>query len=340
MVRAMSRFPATQPVLVTGATGFVGANLVRRLLTLGCEPHILVRAKTNWWRLADIRTQLRVHEVDLLDFERLGQVVSAVRPRVIYHLATHGAYPTQTDADRVIRTDILGTWNLLRACSRVDYMLFVNTGSSSEYGAKPHAMRETDLLEPNSYYAVAKSAQTLLCQHVARAEQRPINTLRLFSVYGPYEEPSRLFPTIITRALAGRALEMVAPETARDFVYLDDVIDAYLRVEPLSAQVGGIFNIGTGVQSTLRDVVEAVLKATGVRVAVNWGRMPPRTWDAATWVADCAAARRVLTWVPKTRLEEGVRKTVEWFKQRAVPVSEARIRRRPRKARSQTPVSP
>ena len=101
-------------------------------------------------------------------------------------------------------------------------------------------MRETDLLEPNSYYAVAKGAQTLLCQHVAKAEQRPITTFRLFSVYGPFEEPSRLIPTLVRLCLEGRNLTLVDPETARDFVYIDDVVDAYLRIDKLAGLCGEV----------------------------------------------------------------------------------------------------
>ena len=147
-------------------------------------------------------------------------------------------------------------------------------------------MRESDLLEPNSYYAVAKCAQTLLCQHVARTEKRPITTLRLFSAYGPYEEPSRLVPTLIQRCLAGQDLSLVPPETARDFVYVDDVVDAYLCTGALAKLRGEIVNVGTGVQSTIRDLVEAIVDHTGARVEIRWGAMQaphhgPHRQDAA-----------------------------------------------------------
>src|SRR5947208_936064 len=136
-------------------------------------------------------------------------------------------------------------------------------------------MRETDLLEPNSYYAVAKGAQTLLCQHVAKAERRPITTFRLFSVYGPFEEPSRLIPTLVRLCLEGRNLTLVDPETARDFVYIDDVVDAYLRIDKLAGLCGEVMNIGTGVQRTLAPVGDTVLRETGAQARTRqprWGR--------------------------------------------------------------------
>ena len=306
---------ATERFFITGATGFVGAALARRLAALGCEIHALVRPDASKWRLAGIENRIQFYTGDLTAAERLREIVASIDPSVIYHLAVHGAYPHETDADRVILTNVFGTWNLLKACADLNYKLFVNTGSSSEYGAKQFAMRETDLPEPSSYYAVAKCAQTLVCAHTARAEQRPICTLRLFSAYGPYEAPTRLIPTLVTRCLRGEELDLVTPGTARDFIYVDDVVDAYLQVGQLNLQRGETFNIGTGTQSTMRDVVRAVTEAAGVRVKLNWGRLPPRPWDTETWVADPSKARQSLRWHAATSLTEGIRKTVEWCKE-------------------------
>jgi UDP-glucose 4-epimerase len=300
--------------LVTGATGFVGSCLVRKLAEIGCDVHAIVRAKANLWRLQGLDGRVHLHTGDLNNGEHLRDLVADIQPTVVYHLAVHGAYPSQTNADEIIRTDVFGTWNLLKACSEVDYKVFVNTGSSSEYGSKQFAMRENDLLEPNSYYAVAKAAQTLVAQHMARADRRPINTFRLFSVYGPYEEPTRLVPTLIQRSVQGSALQMVSPDTARDFVYVDDVVEAYLQIGQLSLHCGDVFNIGTGIQSSMRDVVRAVARCTGAKVRVNWGSMPARTWDTETWLADTTKVRRDLKWMPKTSLLEGIERTTEWFR--------------------------
>jgi nucleoside-diphosphate-sugar epimerase len=313
----------TKRILMTGAGGFVGAVLARRLLADGHEVHVLLKSATTRWRLADVAKDLRSHEVDLKDEEAVRRAAAIARPEVIYHLAAHGAYPFQTDPDGIIATNILGTWNLIKALSKTDYEAFVSAGSSSEYGFKEFAMRESDLLEPNSYYAVAKCAQTLLCQHTARTEQRPITTLRLFSAYGPYEEPSRLVPTLVRRCLRNEDLDLVPPETARDFVYVDDVVDAFLRIEQL-ARLGGrgeIINLGTGVQSTIRDVVDAIVRHTGARVECRWGKMQPRVWDSSIWVADCTRAKTLLGWQAKTSLSDGLLRTVEFMRSRGSEVS-------------------
>jgi nucleoside-diphosphate-sugar epimerase len=303
-------------ILITGAAGFVGAVLTRRVLESGHEVHVLLKSTSPGWRLADLTRDLKVHQGDLTDEAGVAALVADARPEIVYHLATHGAYPFQTNADGIIQTNILGTWNLLKALARTDYEVFVNTGSSSEYGFKEYAMRETDLLEPNSYYSVAKCAQTLLCQHVAKTEQRPITTFRLFSVYGPYEEPSRLVPTLVRLCLEGKDLTLVDPATARDFVYVDDVVDAYLRVDKLAALCGEVVNIGTGVQCSLGRMVEAVLAETAARVQCHWGTMPARIWDAKTWVADCTKSQRLLDWRATTSLTDGIAQTVAWMRGR------------------------
>jgi nucleoside-diphosphate-sugar epimerase len=306
---------SARKVLLTGAAGFIGAVLARRLLRDGHEVHVVLKSSSRKGRLEPISGDLQVHELDLREENSVRATVMEVKPQVIYHLAAHGAYPTQTDPDGIIQTNFLGTWNLLKASAAVDYEVFVNTGSSSEYGFKDFAMRESDLLEPNSYYSVAKCAQTLLCQHFAQVEKRPITTFRLFSAYGPFEEPSRLIPTLIERCLDGQPLKLVSRDTARDFIYVEDVVDAYLSLEKLAQLSGEIINIGTGVQSTVGDVVDAVLKHTGAQVECQWGAMPSRIWDAKTWVSDCTKSKRLLGWRPQTTLSDGLARTVAWTRE-------------------------
>jgi nucleoside-diphosphate-sugar epimerase len=301
--------------LVTGAAGFVGANLCRRLVARGEEVHVILKATTRPWRLDDIQSRLHAHQADLTDAAAVDRVIEEVRPSVIYHLATHGAYHYQGDAEQILKINVLGLWNLLRACNRVDYELFVNTGSSSEYGAKPFAMRETDVLDPNSFYAVAKSAQSLLCQHMGRTSDRTIVTLRLFSVYGPYEEPKRLIPNLMAAALGGRAIEMVSPETVRDFVYVDDAVDAYLEIDRLKQISGEILNVGTGAQTTLMQLVATMGAVHGRSIQAQWGKMAPRAWDSSIWVADVSKLRRLLGSVPRTNLEQGLSRTLAWFRE-------------------------
>lgn len=302
--------------LVTGAGGFIGANLCRRLVTAGEEVHVLVKPTTRMSRLDDIKDRFHTHHADLCDAQQVDRVINEIRPSVIYHLATRGAYPTQTDGEGILLINVFGTWNLINACRRHGFELFVNTGSSSEYGRKPFAMRETDVLEPDSYYAVAKCAQSLLARHCSMLSELPIITLRLFSVYGPYEEPSRLMPRLMMAALFDEEIEMVDPHTARDFVYVDDVVDVYLDIDHLKSLPGEILNVGSGVQRSLAEVVETTESVLGRKIAaLRWGKMPPRVWDTTVWLADVSKLRHLTGRYPATTLREGIEKSLTWFRE-------------------------
>ncbi len=299
--------------LITGSSGFIGSVLLRKLVDQKENVHIILREQSNTWRINDLLDKVTIYHSDLSNVVQLSEIVEKIHPNIIYHLATNGAYSYQKDANAIIETNILGTWNLLQACNQINYDLFVNTGSSSEYGFKSFAMRETDIVEPASYYAVTKCAQTLLCSHIAKQEKRPIVTIRPFSVYGPYEEPKRFFPTLMKSLLFKEEMNLVAPETARDQIYIDDMVDAYLKINELKNNPGEYFNIGTGVQSTIKEVIETAIKVTGCNTNFKWGSMENRNWDTNNWVADISKARQLLKWIPKTNLESGIKLTWDWF---------------------------
>lgn len=302
-----------QTFLITGASGFIGSVLLRKLIEKNREVHLILRKESKTWRINDLISKVTIHNSDLSDLKELTRIIKKIQPSIIYHLATNGAYSYQKDANQIIQTNILGTWNLLQACNSVKYKLFVNTGSSSEYGFKKFAMRETDIVEPASYYAVTKCAQTLLCSHIAKQENKPIVTIRPFSVYGPYEESNRFIPTLMSSLMFDKEMNLVDPNIARDYIYIDDMVDAYLKIDELKKNSGEYFNIGTGVQSTIKNAVETAIHVTGKKGNFVWGGMKNRNWDTNNWVADISKARQLLNWVPTTTLEKGLKLTWNWY---------------------------
>jgi nucleoside-diphosphate-sugar epimerase len=301
-------------IFITGGSGFVGANLVRALLDGDDEVHLLLREESDPWRLEGVLERVTVHRGEVGDLDAVRSALRASRPDWIFHLAVHGAYPTQNDSAQIARTNVAGTANLLNAACEIGFESFVNTGSSSEYGLKDHPPSEDELVEPNSVYAVTKVAATTLCRNAARETGRSITTLRLYSVYGPYEEPSRLIPAMIAYGMQGTLPPLAAPSIARDFVYTADVVDAYLRAaRRTTGEAGAIYNVGTGVQTTLGDVVEVAREQFEMTAQPQWNTMDARSWDTTTWVASIDKIRRELGWQPSTDFRSGFRQTAQWY---------------------------
>jgi nucleoside-diphosphate-sugar epimerase len=300
--------------LVTGATGFVGACLARRLLAIGHEVHIFARQNSDRWRIADIAPDLVAHDLDLRDSQAVERAVTAVRPEKVFHLATYGGFTFQKDLDAIYSVNLQGTVNLVRACEKAGFDSFIHTGSSSEYGMKGGPMKETDLLEPLGDYAVSKAAATLFCRSEALQKGLPIATLRIFSPYGPWDDPQRLIPYAISSLLKGVAPQLSSRTSVRDYIYIDDVIDAYLAVMRTDIIPGGIYNVGSGRQADIGAVVDRISGIIGNGIKAAWGAEAPRRAEPAVWVADAGMMKAAFGWQATTGLEEGLRQTVGWMR--------------------------
>ncbi|MBI3576831.1 NAD-dependent epimerase/dehydratase family protein [Candidatus Gottesmanbacteria bacterium] len=301
--------------LVTGATGFVGSNIVRELVRRNMPVSILVRKKDLNWRLHDISEKIDVHECNLLD-PALEKIISSLKPSIIFHLAAYGAMPSEKDVGKMIEVNYMGTMNLVNAVKKYGFKLFVNTGSSSEYGIKSRAMVETDILEPINDYGVTKAAATMACRKISCLEALPIVTYRLFSPYGYYEDSNRFIPYVVTHSLTNQPLDLSDPNYVRDFIFIDDVIRAYCDAIDTRFSYGTIINIGSGSQVSLNDIVQTSIDITGSTSKINWYSKPKqnRQIEPKHWKADINNAKKLLGWEPKIDLERGLRLMVNWLK--------------------------
>jgi dolichol-phosphate mannosyltransferase len=303
-------------VLVTGAGGFVGANLAARLAEAGHDVVAWIRPGSPTWRLDDHDAEIEIVPLDLLDTDAVDAGVRSAGADWVFHLAAHGAYSWQRDAELIMQTNLVATVHLLAACQRHGFGAFVNAGSSSEYGFQDHAPREDELPEPNSDYAVMKAAATLHCRFVAQRDNVHVVTLRLYSVYGPWEEPGRLMPTLVARGLEGRLPPLVSPDTPRDFISIRDTEQAFLQAAQRSdLERGSVFNIGSGRQTTLREVVDVARAQLGIGEEPKWGTEAQRSWDAAVWVGDARRAHEQLGWKAQDDLQAGFARLVDWLRE-------------------------
>ncbi len=307
-------YESPKRVLVTGGTGFVGANLTRRLVKDGHEVHLLVRPADTRWRIDSIAEDVRLFEAELQDAERVERVVAGINPQWVFHLASYGAYASQRNVQRIVTTNYNGTVNLVEACLKTEFEAFVGAGSSSEYGYQDHAAGERELPEPNSHYAATKAAATLYCRFTARDAGRRLATLRLYSVFGPWEDPTRLMPALLLSGLHGSLPPLVSPTIARDYLYVDDAVEAFILTAQLPVEeLGPVFNVGTGVQTSLRQLVELVRSQFRIRAEPQWGSMPDRHWDTDVWIADPRTIKAAIGWKPTINLEDGFRRFAKWI---------------------------
>ncbi len=303
--------------LVTGAAGFIGANLARRLLADGHDVELAAAPGTDTWRLDGLDAE--VSETDLTDAAATDALLALARPEWIFHLAAHGAYSWQADARRIAEVNVVGTANLLESALARGFAAFVNAGTSSEYGLKATAPTEDDAIDPNSAYAATKAAATMLLRQASLAHEAPIVTLRLYSVYGAWEDPRRLIPALVVAGLAGRLPPLVAPATARDFLYIDDAAEAFVLAASKPVAPGSVFNIASGTQTTIGEAVEVARRLFAIDEEPVWGSLPPRSWDTSTWVGDASKAGRELGWKPQYGFESGLRLTAEWARAEGWP---------------------
>jgi len=303
------------PILVTGASGFIGVNLFQHLLKERSDVYAAVRRGKNW-RLEEVNDE-RLVVVDLNDFASTKNMVDSLQPQTVFDCAAYGAYSFEEDGGLIYQTNfqsIVNLVGLLQARQGRQFCAFIHAGSSSEYGTNCSAPSEDSPCEPNSHYAVSKVAVASYLQYMGKHKSFPCANLRLYAVYGPYEDTSRLIPNVLRQALAGKLPPFVDARTSRDFIHVDDVVAAFVRTATAMQPelYGQSFNIGTGTKTTIGELAATTKRIFDVTDEAKFGTMEGRAWDLAEWYADPRNAIAKLGWRPRIGLEEGLRSTAEW----------------------------
>jgi nucleoside-diphosphate-sugar epimerase/glycosyltransferase involved in cell wall biosynthesis len=302
------------PVLVLGASGFVGANILRSLLAHRSDAYgTYFHAPA--WRLEGL-PETNLVQADLLVDANLDAVLDDVAPRTIFNCIAYGAYPFETDGELIYETNFNLTVKLLRRLESRPIACYVHSGSSSEYGDGAAGPHEDDLPQPNSDYAVSKVACANLLRFYGRKKKMPCANLRLFSAYGPLEDSSRLIPTVVTRGLEGDYPPFVNRDISRDFVYIDDVVEAYVdtALNLKSSNFGDSFNIGSGQKTTIGDVAATAADLFAIDEQPSYDSMQSRTWDIQDWYSDQTKTAAVIGWAARTKFADGLRMTMDWYR--------------------------
>ncbi|MDM0113954.1 NAD-dependent epimerase/dehydratase family protein [Variovorax sp. J22R133] len=303
------------PILVTGASGFIGINLFRAIAAERSDVFAAVRRSKNW-RMADVKDE-QIVAADLNDPAATKNLVTSLRPQTIFDCAAYGAYSFEEDGSLIYQTNFQSIVNLITLVQDMPFAAFVHAGSSSEYGTNCTAPAEDSPCEPNSHYSVSKVAVASFLRYMGKQKRFPCANLRLYAVYGPYEDTSRLMPTLLRKALAGQLPPFVDARTSRDFIHVDDVVSAFVRTATSMRPgiYGESFNIGTGVRTTIAELASQTKKLFAIDEAPRFGTMEGRAWDLADWYADPRKAFALLDWAPRVSLAEGMLSTAQWVRQ-------------------------
>ena len=303
----MSISPGTC-AFVTGASGFIGATLVRQLLQNGAAVACAIRPSTDLQHLREVRDRVAFHELDAGDSSAAARVLEIAAPNLIFNLATWRAPAPPASAER---TNAGGLANLLRYAAPRGARV-IHMGTSLEYGDRSGPCHEDDEATGESVHGISKAAASRLGRDYASRTGCRLVILRLFQVYGPRDRRTRFLPSLIDAALIGRPFALTPPGLRRDWVYVDDVVEAAMAAAAADLPPGEIINIGSGVETTNEEIVSLVERSTGRPVRVDPRPYTPRQWDAVHWVADIGKARRLLEWIPRHTLAHGISRTVEW----------------------------
>lgn len=306
------------PIFVIGASGFIGANLFYSLSALRDDVYAISRNPQKSWRLAGVDAA-KIINLDITDYSKVLDIVSEYRPATVFNLSAYGAYSRQTDSEKIHLTNYIGTLNILKSLSDVGCSAYVQAGTSSEYGLNCAGPNEKSELIPNSDYAVSKVSAGYLIKYYGRIHNLPAINMRLYSVYGPWEERDRLIPTLISHGLRGKFPYFTDKNISRDFVYVDDCTAAMVKTASTACVTnpGESINIASGVKTTIEDIALLSKKMFDIPDAPVFGSMQNRKWDLTEWYGDPALAERLIGWKSKTSFAEGLMHTINWEKENA-----------------------
>jgi nucleoside-diphosphate-sugar epimerase len=296
-------------VFITGAGGFLGTHLTRKLLSEGCEVAALIRGSATPWRLADIADQLFLIRGDLSSPTWMDQL-KRWQPEVGFHLAWYvepGKY-LQAHENLVSMTGSLSLLVELIACG---CRRIVMVGTCAEYDTDVGYLREDGPTRPASLYGTAKLCTGLLGRQLAAESDVDFAWARLFYPYGPYEDSRRAVPALVRALMRGQRFAASAGDQVRDYVHAEDIASALWHV--VHHRLTGVYNVCSGVPITIRGMMETVAQLTIGRVdLIDFGRMPNRAWEPPMICGDNHRLRST-GWSPRFSLVEGLRDTVQWW---------------------------
>ena len=314
---------STGKILVTGAGGFIGSHLVEALLDEGCEVRAFVRynSRNDFGYLEDLGDRLSGVEVvsgDLRDGETVRRAAEGCK--LILHLGALVGVPySYVSPGDVFATNLGGTLNVLEAARGCGAERVVITSTSEVYGTPLYVpIDEKHPLQGQSPYAASKIASDKLAESFHLSFDLPVTILRPFNTFGPRQSARAIVPTIISQALAGGPIRLGSLETSRDLLYVTDTTAGFIAIARHDSAVGKVVNIGTGCDVSVQQLARLIFDFLGkeLPLEVDEQRLRPARSEIPRLVCNYSLAEDLLGWEPRFTLEEGLRATLVWMKDR------------------------
>ncbi|MFZ7936455.1 NAD-dependent epimerase/dehydratase family protein [Bacillus thuringiensis] len=301
-------------ILITGAHGFIGSHLVKRLLKEGAHVFILAREHANLWRLKKVLKDIQVRNGNIINAFEVQTTVKQIQPDYIFHLAADTEHSLQDDSISKIKTNIIGTANIMEAVKLVGCRKVINLGSSSEYGATLHPIIENTPLNPQEIYGITKAAATQIAHHIAKRSNINIVTLRPFNIFGEGAPPKNLFTYIISQLIQNKEVHLTHCTQTRDYCYIENIVTGLILATTNTSIKNEIFNIGSGETYPLKFFVEKIFQHFNSQRKPLYGYIPHSLYERPDVISDVRKIKENLNWEVTVSLEEGIKNTVDWYK--------------------------
>jgi len=308
-------------VLVTGAAGFIGSHLLEALVKKSARVKAFVRynSKTSCGNIAlldkGVKDEIELCYGDLRELDSLAKVMSGVD--VVFNLAALVGIPySYIHPHEVVMTNLIGTLNVLTSAHNAGVQKIVQTSTSEVYGSPDRVpIKETDTLKPQSPYSASKIGSDAIARSFFYSFGLPVAIIRPFNTYGPRQSARAVIPTIITQALDSGVIKLGSVDTRRDFTYVLDTAEGFVKVAESELSAGEVINIGTGKDVSVKELVDIIGGILGKKlvIAKDNKRIRPNKSEVTRLMADNSKAKKVLKWKPEFSLEEGLSKTIDFI---------------------------
>ena len=310
-------------ILITGAAGFIGSHLTERLAKQCSSVRVFIRynSRNDWGLLEDLPRKflnnLEIVSGDLKDEDAVNKAMKGID--VVFHLAALIGIPySYVHPKDVFETNTMATFNVLNAALEQGVGKIVHTSTSEVYGTAKYApIDENHPLQGQSPYSASKIGADKVAESYYKSFKLPVATIRPFNTYGPRQSARAVIPTIISQVLTQKKIKLGSLSPKRDFTYVEDTVNAFIKIAETEQTIGEVINVGSGAEISIKELFGLILKLTGkqVEVDIDTKRVRPKDSEVGRLIADNSKAKKILKWQPVVPLKEGLKRTIEWFEQ-------------------------